>query len=91
MLVILISMKPPRRFQRSQARNSAPPPGLERASEEIVGMRLNKYIAHSGVASRRVAGDMVKAGKVKVNGELHWTTRPTRSARATWWSTRVRW
>jgi 23S rRNA pseudouridine2605 synthase len=33
-------------------------------------MRLNKYIAHSGVASRRVAGDMVKAGKVKVNGEV---------------------
>ena len=63
-------MKSPRRFQRSQARNSAPPPGLERASEEIVGMRLNKYIAHSGVASRRVAGNMVKAGKVKVNGEL---------------------
>lgn len=31
-------------------------------------MRLNKYIAHSGVCSRRKAADLVKAGKVKVNG-----------------------
>ncbi|MEE9371573.1 MAG: pseudouridine synthase [Saprospiraceae bacterium] len=32
-------------------------------------MRLNKYIAHSGICSRRKAGDMVKEGKVKVNGK----------------------
>lgn len=32
-------------------------------------MRLNKYIAHSGVCSRRKAGDLVKEGKVRVNGE----------------------
>ena len=63
-------MKTPRRFQRSQARNSGQPPGLDRPAGDIVGMRLNKYIAHAGVASRRTAGDMVKAGKVKVNGEL---------------------
>jgi len=62
-------MKPPRRFQRSQARNSGQPPGLDRKAEDIIGMRLNKYLAHSGVASRRQAGDLVKAGKVKVNGE----------------------
>ena len=31
-------------------------------------MRLNKYIAHSGHCSRRKAGDLVKAGKVTVNG-----------------------
>ncbi len=63
-------MKPPRRFQRSQARNSANPPGMDREPAELIGMRLNKYIAHSGVASRRTAGDMVKAGKVKVNGAV---------------------
>ncbi|PPK85576.1 23S rRNA pseudouridine2605 synthase [Neolewinella xylanilytica] len=63
-------MKAPRRFQRSQARNSGKPPGLDRPAADIIGMRLNKYIAHAGVASRRTAGDMVKAGKVKVNGEL---------------------
>lgn len=63
-------MKPPRKFQRSQARNSARPPGLDRKPEDIIGMRLNKYLAHSGVASRRQAGDLVKAGKVKVNDEV---------------------
>ena len=63
-------MKKPRRFQRSQARNNAAPPGLDRPAASILGMRLNKYIAHSGVASRRQAGDLVKAGKVKVNGEV---------------------
>lgn len=33
-------------------------------------MPLNKYIAHSGVCSRRDAVDIIKGGKVKVNGEL---------------------
>lgn len=32
-------------------------------------MRLNKYIAHAGVCSRRKAGDLVKAGEIKVNGK----------------------
>jgi 23S rRNA pseudouridine2605 synthase len=31
-------------------------------------MRLNKYIAHSGVCSRRKAADLVKAGEILVNG-----------------------
>lgn len=33
-------------------------------------MRLNKYIAHSGICSRRKAGDLVKAGEIKVNGKV---------------------
>jgi len=33
-------------------------------------MPLNKFIAHCGVCSRRDAAEMVKLGKVKVNGEL---------------------
>ncbi|HRO41624.1 MAG TPA: pseudouridine synthase [Flavipsychrobacter sp.] len=33
-------------------------------------MTLNKYIAHSGESSRRDAAEMVKQGKVRVNGEL---------------------
>ena len=33
-------------------------------------MRLNKYIAHSGVCSRRKAAELVKAGKIKVNGKV---------------------
>jgi len=32
------------------------------------GMRLNKFVAHAGIGSRRKAADWVKAGKVKVNG-----------------------
>lgn len=35
------------------------------------GFRLNKYVAHSGVCSRRKAADLVKSGKIKVNGEVH--------------------
>ncbi len=31
-------------------------------------VRLNKYIASSGIASRRGADDLVKQGKVKING-----------------------
>jgi 23S rRNA pseudouridine2605 synthase len=31
-------------------------------------MRLNKYIAHAGVCSRRKAADLVKAGEIQVNG-----------------------
>lgn len=37
---------------------------------EAKEMTLNKYIAHSGQCSRREAADLVKQGKVKVNGEL---------------------
>lgn len=33
-------------------------------------MPLNKFIAHAGICSRRDAAEMVKAGKVTVNGEL---------------------
>ena len=32
-------------------------------------MRLNAYLARSGVASRRAADDLIKAGRVLVNGE----------------------
>jgi len=33
-------------------------------------VRLNKYIAHSGVCSRRAAAELVKGGEIKVNGEI---------------------
>ncbi len=33
-------------------------------------IRLNKYIAHSGVCSRREADTMIETGAVKINGEV---------------------
>lgn len=39
-------------------------------------MPLNKFIAHSGVCSRREAAELIKSGKVKVNGEV--VTEPGR-------------
>lgn len=33
-------------------------------------MRLNKYVAHSGICSRRKAAELVKAGEVSVNGTV---------------------
>ncbi len=33
-------------------------------------MRINKYIAHSGIASRRKAEELIKQGLVTVNGQV---------------------
>lgn len=43
-------------------------PAITRVVEEK--MPLNKYIAHSGVCSRRDVVDIIKNGKVKVNSEV---------------------
>jgi 23S rRNA pseudouridine2605 synthase len=43
-------------------------PSITRTVEDK--MPLNKYIAHSGVCSRRDAVEVIKSGKVKVNGEV---------------------
>jgi 23S rRNA pseudouridine2605 synthase len=34
------------------------------------GIRLNKFIANSGICSRREADELIKAGVIKVNGEI---------------------
>lgn len=57
-------------LRQSKARNAGPPPSVQRNPEDIIGMRLNKYVAHSGVCSRRQAGDFVKDGLVTVNGTV---------------------
>lgn len=60
-----------RPFRQSKARNAGEQPtGRKRPAEDIIGMRLNKYVAHSGVCSRRQAAEHVKAGKVAVNGKV---------------------
>lgn len=67
-----------KRFIRKKKKTVAP-----KATEPIVdkqvnanegesesGMRLNKYIAHCGLCSRRKAAEYVKEGLVKVNGKV---------------------
>lgn len=39
-------------------------------ASEPEGIRLNKYIANSGICSRREADELIKAGVIKVNGEV---------------------
>lgn len=48
--------------KKTRVKKAAPP--------EAEGMRLNKYVAHSGVCSRRQAAEYVKNGLVSVNGEV---------------------
>lgn len=52
----------PKRTSKPRVKKAAPP--------EAGGMRLNKYVAHSGVCSRRQAAEHVKNGLVTVNGEV---------------------
>jgi 23S rRNA pseudouridine2605 synthase len=56
--------------QQTGAKGQAAPPSSHARPVSSDKMPLNKYIAHSGVAARREAADMVKKGLVKVNGEL---------------------
>ncbi len=42
----------------------------DRKSKAFQPMRLNKYIAHAGICSRRKAAELVKQGHIKVNGEI---------------------
>jgi 23S rRNA pseudouridine2605 synthase len=58
------------RFRASRARNAGKAPGIRQKPAEAVGMRLNKFVAHCGICSRRQAADLVKEGKVQVNGKV---------------------
>ena len=40
------------------------------AEVTMESMRLNKFLAHAGIASRRKADELIAEGKVKVNGEV---------------------
>jgi 23S rRNA pseudouridine2605 synthase len=62
-----------KRAEAAQARVNSQAEGIPRATiSKAVDekMPLNKYIAHSGVCSRRDAVDIIKSGKVKVNNAV---------------------
>ena len=42
----------------------------ESDDERVVPMRLQKFLARAGVASRRQSEDLITAGRVKVNGQV---------------------
>ena len=45
-------------------------PAANRSTVDTSFVRLNAYLARAGVASRRGADELIKAGRVRVNGEL---------------------
>ena len=61
-----------KRRQKFETGGQNPKPQIANPKLENLGeqMPLNKFLAHSGVSSRRDAADMVKLGNVKVNGQV---------------------
>lgn len=59
----------PNANQQITKKGQAAAPAAHQRKESSDMMPLNKYIAHSGVAARREAAELVKQGVVKVNGE----------------------
>ncbi len=58
----------PTRTTRKPTKPTAPLKPKEKHPEGAV--RLNKYIAHAGICSRREADELIAAGSVKVNGKV---------------------
>lgn len=55
---------------KATKRNFKPNTKKVEKKEESTGVRLNKYIANSGICSRREADTFIKHGSVEVNGNL---------------------
>jgi 23S rRNA pseudouridine2605 synthase len=55
--------------KRTPATPEAGPPPAENG-ERLVPMRVQKFLARAGVASRRGSEDLMTAGRVSVNGEM---------------------
>ncbi|MEN8144825.1 MAG: pseudouridine synthase, partial [Gemmatimonadota bacterium] len=53
--------------QRGEFRNSGLGGARRRVTEQV---RLQKFLARAGVASRRASEDLIRAGRVRVNGEV---------------------
>ena len=59
-----------RRGQRSFSRRSGKPSSNEPKKIDDGSMRLNRFIAHAGICSRREADTFIIAGSVEVNGKV---------------------
>lgn len=55
---------------RTAGRKKAAAPQKPKQEHPEGAMRLNKYIAHAGICSRREADELIAAGSVKVNGKV---------------------
>ncbi len=60
---------PKSKRQQSFSKHREKPAGPLPNTQEVEGMRLNKYVAHCGICSRRQAAEYIKEGQVAVNGE----------------------
>lgn len=63
----------PREFSKPKKKRQRMAPNVAASNpkrDEDTLIRLNKYLAHSGVCSRREADKRISAGLVKVNGEV---------------------
>jgi len=56
--------------RRTSQRNGERPASPAVAGDAHAGERLQKYLAHAGVASRRHAEELIAAGLVVVNGQV---------------------
>lgn len=63
------SQTPDPKRQTKQTPDSIPNARDQTPNAALAVMPLNKYIAHSGVCGRREAAELVKEGKVTVNGD----------------------
>lgn len=56
--------------RRVGGKSRNPKPESKSSDQAENGMRLNKFLAHAGIASRREADKLIKSGLVEVNGEI---------------------
>jgi 23S rRNA pseudouridine2605 synthase len=62
----------PKSFKRKIIKDNLPLPRFKKIElmDSVDGIRLNKYIANSGVCSRRDADKLIEKGEIQVNGEV---------------------
>lgn len=60
----------PKRAKAKTPKRAAPKPPKAAPAAKPALMRLNKFLASAGVASRRKADEMIQNGEVEVNGNL---------------------